>query len=184
MEKEFEWLAERLPKAPLRILDIGAGKSMSEHDTNDLVKFMLNNNYQVIGIDLKKVSFTHPNFMFIQGDFLKNKLDDQSFDVITSTQTWQHIGMNYNIAVNPEYRQTLNPVGDRIFVEEIYRILKDTGKALIGTVIEPSTPRRDSRKFTKESIKKLLENRFCIRDELIYERGNYTVYCMEWRKIT
>lgn len=184
MTQDDEWIAERLPKdTSVLILDIGAGKSLNYSDAHDLVKYVVEKGYYVEGIDIKDVTYNHPNFKFVRGDFLKNNFDNRAFDLVISTQTWHHVGMKYQNAVPREFRQKPNPNGHIIFVDEIHRVLKENGEAFISTVIEPSKHRADSRRFTKDSIKELLKDKFIITEESEYTEGSYFIYCMRWKKI-
>jgi len=81
--------------------------------------------YKIIGYDVKDYDFSHPNFIFIKGDFFDNKLKSESFDYVFSISVIEHAGIGY-------YGDKPLRSGDKKMVDEIYRILKHNGYFMIS----------------------------------------------------
>jgi len=183
MKPQFEWILERIKKlGTTLILEIGAGKSSSAHDTNDLTKAMLNEGLKVWGCDLKDVQYKHPNFKFTQGAFETNNYPSKFFEIIVSCATLHHIGKAYEVDVPKEQIQTENPNMLKVCLEEINRTLKDEGHIFITTDIQPSPRRGDSWNWDKESVDNLLSAYFETIEIAQFKDGEYTCYCLHLKK--
>jgi len=93
-----------------------------------------------------KLSEKYPDHTFISSSFppFKN-INDNSFDTLISFQVIEHIK------------------NDKLFIEEIYRILKPGGKALISTPNIKMTLTRNPwhvREYTSEELKELVSRNF------------------------
>lgn len=90
------------------VLDVGCG-------TGRLSLFFAEDNH-VTGIDVNNNTIVqHANFTFIQGDAERLPFPDHHFDVVVSFDVIEHV----------EH--------DRLFVQEIYRVLQPGGELLLGT---------------------------------------------------
>ena len=90
--------------------------------------------YKVWGIDGEDYPLEHPNFTFVQGDICQTSFPDNFFDCVTVVSTLEHIGLG-------RYKDPLHSDGDKEAVDEIRRILRAGGKAIItvpfgkGTIV-------------------------------------------------
>lgn len=100
-----------------RILDVGC------YGTK-LVIELASLGYDVYGIDGIEYPLTHPNFTFVLGDICKTPFPDDFFDAVTAVSTIEHIGLGR--WGDPTYSD-----GDKKAINEIKRILKPGGKAII-----------------------------------------------------
>jgi SAM-dependent methyltransferase len=78
---EYFWAFRNLPTFG-KILDVGCHGSMFS-------KAMASAGYKVYGLDRKKVSIDHPDFVFQQGDVLD--IEGGQFDAVTCISTLEHI---------------------------------------------------------------------------------------------
>lgn len=101
-----------------KILDIGSGNST-------LPLELASKGYQVWAIDLKRGylrSIRHSNFTFIQGDIRRPNFQDDFFDIVTAVSSIEHIGLD---------GREVDFGGDKVALQQIFRILKAGGKLLI-----------------------------------------------------
>lgn len=178
---EYTWAWKRLSKPPIRVLDIGCAKGCGRRGVEEFVEFLCTFNYEVVGIDIRPISWKHPNFTFKRESILENSLPTESFDAVVSFQVWQHAGKRYTIGVPKEYVQPENPRGDQIFIEEVYRVLKPKGKSFITTCIVPSIKRSDMREFTVERIMELVDKLKILGIKMLKEKL-YTKFLLELEK--
>lgn len=95
---------------------------------------------------IEQLSKEYPDVKFIQDNIPPlNKLEDNSFDVVITFQVIEHIKQ------------------DKQFLEEIYRVLKPGGKALISTPNIKKTLSRNPwhiREYTADQLTKLAQSIF------------------------
>lgn len=89
--RSMQKILEQIPKEPINILDVGCS---SGHITTRLSKLFPKSKISAIdaykpAIDLAKK--IHPKINFLIGDAHKLLFDDQSFDLITCTETLEHL---------------------------------------------------------------------------------------------
>jgi len=100
-----------------KILDLGCCYSKVSSELASL-------GFKVTGTDLNDYNYSHPNFNFTKGDFLKNKFQDNYFDCVIAISVIEHFGLNC-------YGGPMIVDGDKKAAKEIYRILKEGGKLII-----------------------------------------------------
>ena len=100
-----------------RILDVGCHGSK-------LVIELASLGYDVYGIDGIEYPLQHPNFTFVLGDICRTPFPDDFFDAVTAVSTIEHIGLG-------RYEDQTYSDGDKKAINEIKRILKPGGKAII-----------------------------------------------------
>ena len=91
------------------VLDVGCGDGL-------YTSLFCRNDNNVVGIDLQKL--VDPNeidFKFIEGDALNMPFPDNSFDVVSSFDVIEHLS------------------DDRLFLKECCRVLKKSGRLILGT---------------------------------------------------
>lgn len=114
---EYDFVYRNVTGSGLRILDIGGCDSL-------LPLVFAKAGHLVTVYDFRPYPERHRNLTVIQGDFLKNDLKSESFDVVILVSTLEHIGLGAYGA--PEY-----PDADFQVVNELRRILIDRGKAIL-----------------------------------------------------
>ena len=100
-----------------RVLDFGCNESpVSMH--------LASLGYEVVGVDLNPYPFTHPNFTFVAGDFLKSRFPRDHFDAVIAISAVEHCGL-------AAYGDGVEDRGDEKVVGEMWRILKPGGRLLL-----------------------------------------------------
>ena len=94
---------------------------------NDIISIELASmGFSVSGFDINERTFNHPNFHFVQGNFLEtsNSIPDNSFDLAYALSSIEHVGLEV-------YGQSLYENGDKDVARIIHRLLKPGGKFLV-----------------------------------------------------
>jgi len=76
--------------------------------------------------DVRRYPETHPNLTVIVGDFLANSLPNATFDLVVMVSTIEHIGFGC-------YGDPVIDDGDRIAIQQVYRVLKGQGRLILTT---------------------------------------------------
>jgi SAM-dependent methyltransferase len=92
---EYSYIASRLPQGPGEALDFGSAfANLSLH--------AIQRGWNVTGIDLRPhpIYWKHPDFRFIQGDFLEIAFPSAFFDLILNCSAVEHVGLpgRYDVA--------------------------------------------------------------------------------------
>ncbi len=85
---EYSFIASRLPQGPGEALDFGSAfANLSLH--------AIQRGWNVTGVDLLShpIYWKHPNFHFVQGDFLQLQFPPSSFDLILNCSAVEHVGL-------------------------------------------------------------------------------------------
>ena len=126
------------------VLELGCGEGRG-------IDIILNKSKSFTAIDkiseiTERLSLKYPEEKFISSSFPPlNSIEDNSFDTIVSFQVIEHIS------------------NDKLFIEEIYRILKPGGKALISTPNIKMTLTRNPwhiREYTSRQLQELAKKVF------------------------
>ena len=139
----------------VRILDVGCGYGhyLKEYEN---VCYRLGIKAEIYGLDvaIKNLEF---NFNFVKGDARKLPFKNRSFDIVTSTEVLEHF------------------VEGEMFIEEVYRVLKDGGFFILTTPnrlrftawirnlkyirndIVPGPNPEHLREYTPKELRKILE---------------------------
>jgi SAM-dependent methyltransferase len=142
VEMPFVFHNLQLPKGA-KVLDFGCNESpISIH--------LASLGYQVVGVDLNCYPFSHPNFQFFRGDFLQAGFPDNEFDGAIAVSALEHCGLG-------AYNEAKYEAGDYGIVNEIYRVLKPTGKFIL--TVPFGLPGQTSwyRVYDRERLDSLLE---------------------------
>lgn len=124
------------------VLEIGVG-------TGNLAGKFVKDDYNIVGIDqsrdmLRLAKGKYPKLKVRIGEFLKIPYEDKCFDIIVSTYAFHH----------------LNEEEKSIAIGEMLRVLKDSGKIIIGDLMF------ENRKEERKVLKDLSENQIDeIKDE-------------------
>jgi len=114
---EYTWAIKNIELDHRRILDVGSVGSKLPVELASL-------GYEVYAMDIRKYTLKHPHMHFIRGDVTQAPFCDNSFNSVTAISTVEHIGLG-------RYEDITDSKGDRKAIEEIRRILKKEGEALI-----------------------------------------------------
>ncbi len=137
------------------ILDFGCAESL-------LTLQLANSGYEVTGIDLRPYPFDHPNLRMIQGDIRSAGIPAESFDVVVSISTLEHVGLD-------AYGGSIFEDGDLALIELLYRSLRPGGRLLL-TVPYGRGSLPGSRVYDEDRLGKLLENFSVLEEEYYYKR--------------
>lgn len=165
----FPWILDRINRISqsARILDIGgiAGRGKVQ----DLTRELLKKGYQITEVDLRPITFKHPNLILKKENILKQDFPISTFDTVLAIHVLQHIGRRY---------QRLNKVfdnqGDRRLAKKIYKWLKPKGIAFIETTVASKPQELVWSKdliwkiYTLELLKEIFSD-FKVVDQLIYD---------------
>ena len=95
-------VTERIVEDPFVIFEVGKlpvnAKDLDFGCFGSMLPLQLSSiGYKVTGIDYYGYVYKHSNFKFIQGDFLKIKLAEKSFDLIYSVSVLEHVGIGWYV---------------------------------------------------------------------------------------
>lgn len=131
--REYEYIVHNLPKPPANLFEIGCGRGeiappTSLH-TSQITKMLLYNGYNLHGVDLHGITWSHPKFKFTKGNFLNLDLPEKAFDAGLAVQVISHIGMIYFLGKNDPYakNEPYDENADYRTFEKIQEILKPGG---------------------------------------------------------
>lgn len=127
-----------------RILDVGCVGSLLSYKLSSM-------GYRVTGYDFDKFDITHPNFTFIQGDFLDNEFRDEAFDAVVAVSTVEHCGI-------PVCGPRVIEDGDRRMVREIHRVLKKGGVFIVSVPFGKKGKNREWRVYDERALNELLKD--------------------------
>ena len=120
-EVEWSWIVAHLPAGPGRALDFGCGASY-------LALVAAQRGFRTTAIDLAPVYwfYTHPDLDFIQRDIINLDFTPESFDLIISCSSIEHVGLvgRYGVKEN-------RPDGDIEVMGKMKKLLKPEGGMLL-----------------------------------------------------
>jgi len=162
---ELPFLFNNLPKEKgLKILDFGCAESPIPIQMATMGHF-------VTGSDLQKYSFRHKNFRFLRGNFLKTKLPDNYFDVVTAISSVEHCGLgSYG---SPKFSD-----GDKRILDEARRILKKGGILILSVPFGKRYKDNFQRIYDIDALKFLVSD-FKVKKERFFMREPSLI---EWRE--
>lgn len=155
----------------IKILDVGGGESK-------LSKTLAELGFDVTVIDINDVK--HGKAKFIKENILTYEFPEDTFDIIISISTVEHIGLS-------SYKQTkLDPDGDIKTMHKIYRWLKPNGIAIITLPFgKPHHPPSFERVYNSETLKtRILTDHWEVLEEnYICKKDKWTT-CSEKESLT
>ena len=83
---EIPFVFKHIKPAPCTVLDIGCVESVVQIQLSMM-------GYHVVGIDIREHEYSHHNFEFIKGDFLRHKFTGK-FDVAIDISAIEHFGLD------------------------------------------------------------------------------------------
>ncbi|MBX3234843.1 MAG: class I SAM-dependent methyltransferase [Nitrospiraceae bacterium] len=115
---EYPFVFQHLSGVTGPILDLGCCHSR-------LPIALASRGYQVVGMDFNPYPYAHPGLRSIRGDIMQIPFADRTFSAVLAVSVIEHIGIGH-------YGEPEANVGDQVAVQEVARILKPGGKALIS----------------------------------------------------
>ena len=98
-DAEYDFAYRQVIGEQASVLDVGGSDSL-------LPLQLAKRGYSVTVFDFRGYPESHPNLSSIQGDFLVNKLADDSFDFVVMVSTIEHIGFgSYDAPVSADADQ-------------------------------------------------------------------------------
>jgi SAM-dependent methyltransferase len=153
---EHIFVHTRLPRPPARVLDLGCAES-----TNALEMASLG--YDVVGVDLRELPLAHASLQTLRADIGNLPLPDDSFDVVVSLSTIEHVGLDW-------YAKTPEGTDDHKVIAEVKRVLRPGGRLVLTIPFGRHTVTPVHRVYDRPMLDALLaplrrvETCFAIRD--------------------
>lgn len=166
---EYDFAYRNITNMNLRILDIGGCDSL-------LPVQLARGGANVTVYDFRSYPERHSNLRVIQGDFLRNNLESNSFDIVILVSTIEHIGLGGYGA--PEYQDA-----DLQVISEIRRLLVDNGKAILSFPFnekEKIIPGFE-RWYTPERVRRLFDGWFILDAEFWVPQVKIFRRWVKWR---
>lgn len=158
---EYPLVFRHLKKHSGKILDVGCRYS-------NLVLQLASLGYQTYGLDLEPYEYFHPNLKIVTGDIRKTKFKSNYFDYVTAISTVEHIGLNFY-----EKSTNFDQSGDKLAIDEIYRILRPSGELIFTAPFGISALTTSYRVYDFDHLNKLF-SKFRHKKYLYYGRtGTY-----------
>jgi hypothetical protein len=151
-------LFQHIPQPPQNILDFGCAESLLPVQLCAL-------GHSVTGLDFRPYPFSPRSFQFIQADILEWEPLEQTFDLVTSVSTIEHVGLG-------AYGDPSREDGDKIAIEKLRVSLKEGGTMLLTLPAGKKCIRRGMRIYDPEAIKNLVPNIEQLR--FFYKPGRYS----------
>ena len=150
---EYSYVISRLAaQKPGKLLDVGVVSGMCI-PTQTLCEM----GFRVVGADLRKYPFRHPNYEHVLCDVVGSKLpyEEGHFDYACSISVIEHIGLSTNYKGQAE-----NAEGDFIAVKEMARVLRKGGLLILTTPFAGKEMRKNEmmRSYNYERLECMLEN--------------------------
>jgi len=146
-----------------RILEFGCTRS-------NLALQLASLGYDVVGVDLREYTFTHPRLKFYKGDLMDFEDNKKGFDYITAISSVEHIGLG---AYGEERRESaLYEI-----TSKLSHLLKQGGKIIITVPFGRRYQDGFLRSFTHEEILSLFRSdNLKFITERFYRRSDFKFY--------
>lgn len=132
----------QLPKGT-KVLDLGCTESPLPLQLATL-------GYRVTGFDFRTYPYAHPNLTFVQGDMTKLPFDNESFDVVLSISTLEHIGIGF-------YKDPKEiDDADKKALSEAVRVLKHNGLFILTAPYGIANRTDQQRIYDEKNLAELL----------------------------
>lgn len=142
-----------------RILEFGCTKSYLPIQLSSL-------GYEIIGVDLRSYRFSHPNFIFYQGNILDFE-DNIGFDYIIAVSVLEHVGLGV-------YKEKKNASALNQVTTKLADLLKRNGKIIVTVPFGQKYEDNFLRSFTYDEILSLFNSSSLkITDALFYCRKKF-----------
>jgi hypothetical protein len=165
---EYDFAYRNINKKGSHILDIGGCDSL-------IPLVLARAGHKVTVYDFRRYPERHINLQFMQGDFMKNQLPPESYDIIMLISTIEHMGFGaYGIS---EYKDA-----DFEIMKELNRILVDGGKLILTFPFneEEKIVPGFERWYSVDRIKELLPGWFVVDVEFWAPDKKLFGYWVKW----
>lgn len=166
---EYDFAYRNILGQKLTILDIGACGS--------LLPFMLaKSGHRVTVYDFRDYRESHSNLSIVKGDFLDNKLPDNSFDSVILISTIEHVGLG-------SYDAPFHKNGDLEVMSEVKRVLRQDGRAILTfPFTERHTILEDfERWYDIDRVKQLFQDMYVLKEEYWVPQIKILGRWVKWR---
>jgi SAM-dependent methyltransferase len=166
---EYDFAYRNIFGNGLKILDIGGADSL-------LSLTLAKRGFKVTVYDFRGNPESHPNLTCVEGDFLENKLPDNSFDYIILVSTIEHVGFGSYLA--PHYED-----GDMRTIAEVKRLLSENGRAILTF---PFTGKHRviegfERWYDVDRVKQLFQGMYILKEEHWVPETKFLGHWVNWR---
>lgn len=167
---EIPFVLQHIPQdKSKKIMDFGCSESVLPLQLASL-------GYQITGFDLQNYGYKHPNFHFIRGDFLKNKMHNSSFDIAIAISSIEHAGLG-------SYKSPVFSDGDIKIVDEIKRKLKKGGRLLITVPFGKKFKDKLTRIYDSQTLRDLLKGFKMIKEEYYIRNKEKTTWIKQKKEL-
>ncbi len=139
---EHIYVHTHLPKPPARLLDLGCSESTNAIEMASL-------GFEVVGVDLRTLPLSHPNFTMIQANLANMPFVDESFDLAVALSTIEHVGLGW-------YTEEERGSSDEHVVTEVLRLLRPGGRFILTTPFGRATVTPVHRIYDRARLDQLL----------------------------
>ena len=124
---------------------------------------------KVLGIDLRPYWLTHPNFDFVQGDFIDLDISQDHFDAIIANSAIEHFGLG---AYGEERR---SDGSEMVLMNKFHQLLKKNGQLILSVPFGKRKVSSFYRVYDQELLGHLLLQ-FEVEDEEYYFRSRHSIW--------
>jgi SAM-dependent methyltransferase len=140
---EHIYVHTHLPRPPARLLDLGCSESTNAIEMASL-------GFEVVGVDLRCLPLSHPNFTMVQANLADMPFEDESFDVAVALSTIEHVGLGW-------YTKEERGSSDEEVIAEVRRLLKRGGRFILTTPFGRRTVTPVHRIYDRAQLDRLLQ---------------------------
>lgn len=162
---EYPFVFQNLDGMTGPILDIGCCSS-------GLPISLASRGFRVLGLDFNPYPFRHPNFRAIRGDAMRCPFSTGSFGAVLAISVIEHLGLGH-------YGDPAAAAGDRIAVQEIARLLRPRGRAVITVPFGVTRTDDFQRVYDPPRLAALLAPLRVVRIEYAWSRAGLWIPCTE-----
>jgi SAM-dependent methyltransferase len=162
---EYPFVFQNLDGVVGPILDIGCCGSR-------LSVALASRGYRVVGLDFNAYPYRHPNLRAARGDAMRAPFAARSFAAVLAISVIEHVGIGH-------YGDPAGVSGDRAAVQEIARVLRRDGRALLTVPFGRARTDDLQRVYDPVQIADLLEPLVIRRIEYAWSREGLWCPCSE-----
>jgi SAM-dependent methyltransferase len=162
---EYPFVFQRLNGIAGPILDIGCCSS-------GVPIALASRGFRVVGLDFNPYPHSHPNLRAVRGDAMRCPFAAGTFAAVLAISVIEHIGIGH-------YGDPLAPAGDEVTIQEIARILRPGGLALITVPFGQSMTNELQRVYDPPGLTELLKPLTLVHVEHAWSRAGLWMPCSE-----
>lgn len=162
---EYPFVCQVLGEPRGMLLDIGSAHTR-------LPIALASRGYRVVGLDYLPYPYRHPNLRAVRGDAMRCPFAAKSFDAILAVSVIEHVGIGH-------YGDPARDIGDRETVQEIARLLKPGGRAILTVPFGRAATDPSKRVYDPARLAGLLAPLLVTRREYAWGREGLWTPCTE-----